>query len=197
MLVMERSEGQRNLDQKETGLEQGLAACVEPWSMVIKGVDALSQSKAGMKRVGRPGGPSSGPCQHGVDAKAFTGRGAARRLREAQEAVDNIRHDMQEIAAATNAVECKTFYLCVHRRDATQQHSLRWRATGASASHLNLCEMPGLFDQCPFDAAQWYRKAHALALDLNAREIKARAELREAKRCAALDSTFDASFKQI
>lgn len=191
MLILERAELDQGVGQGATNLELNQPQGNEAWGMVVKGVNDMGVTKV------RPGHEAQDEmswaetCQQRVDAKAFTGRGAARRLRDARETVDSIHAEMRQLAAATNAVEGKTFYLCLHRRNATMQCSLRWRATGASATHLTWAEMEALFARYPYDAARWYRQVHVTALDLNAREIAARAAHRDAKTYAEIESNLN------
>lgn len=188
MLILERAELDPGMGQKATHLELNQPHGNEAWGMVVKGVNDMVMGKTTGQQEVQAEMSWNETCQHRVDAKAFTGRGAARRLREARETVDNIHAEMRQLAATTNGVPGKTFYLCVHRRNATDQCSLRWRATGASAAHLTWAEMEPLFAQYPYEAAQWYREANATALELNAREIAARAALRDAKTYAEIES---------
>jgi hypothetical protein len=141
------------------------------------------------------------PCQHVADIKAFTGRGRARRanvwidLVTLRAELDQIRQEMDDLAAASRAVPGFSFYLTIHRRPDPdrripyRQHSIRWREV-ASTRHMSWDEMPARFEQQLPALTQWYRDATALAMRLNAEESITRAALRAAERYMELAQQF-------
>jgi hypothetical protein len=121
------------------------------------------------------------PCQHQVDAKAFTGRGAQRRLREARQRVDSVHREMEQLARLSRALPGRVMYLCVHRRARTGQATLRWRQAGALAPHLPWPQVTRLLLACAPALADWYRAMNAAVRRLNGAEKQARASLRSAR----------------
>ena len=115
-------------------------------------------------------------CQQGADTKAFTGRGRARVRRNAE--LDRIHEAMVELAALTTQVPGRGFYLIVHRRSSTGQHSLRWRGV-AGNRHLPWASMPARFDAQLPTLATWYRMVQARVEELNRAESLARMALRQ------------------
>jgi len=119
------------------------------------------------------------PGQHGVDRKAFKGRGGRRRFAAAKAAVDTVHDDMRKLAAATKSIKAKRIYLAIHVRSATGQMSLRWRRAGTTnTSHIAWHALDEMLTALPPDLVQWYRKVNALAIALNGDEKHARAVLR-------------------
>jgi hypothetical protein len=125
--------------------------------------------------------PASMPCQHRVDAKAFTGRGAHRRLREARQRVDSLHREMEQLARLSLTLPGRVMYLCVHRRTRTGQATLRWRQAGALAPHLPWPQVSKLLLACPPALADWYRAMNAAVRRLNGAEKQARAAWRVAR----------------
>ena len=121
-------------------------------------------------------------CQHDADVKPFTGRGAGRRQRQAQETVDKIHAQMRQLADLTKTIKGRRLYLALHTRTATGQASLRWRQAGfvAKTSHIAWHDLEQWLAPLDWELAQWYRSANASARELNKREKEARAALREA-----------------
>jgi hypothetical protein len=124
----------------------------------------------------------SPPCQPDADAKAFTGRGEAE-TRQAQARVDRIHRRQEELSRLTRRVRGRTFYLSVHRRKATGQIHLRWRAAGAGphAGHIPWAAIHARFAQLPGALREWYEHLHRHAIELNRRELEARLALRHAR----------------
>ena len=133
------------------------------------------------RRVPGPAASTSEPCQQRVDAKAFTGRGVLRRLREARARVDSLHGEMRELAKLTVAMPGRTMYLCMHRRARTGQVALRWRQSGVAAPHLPWPEVARLLSLYPPGLGDWYRSVNATARRLNGAEKQARASLRAAR----------------
>jgi hypothetical protein len=121
------------------------------------------------------------PCQQRVDAKAFTGRGTLRRIRDAHERVDSLHREMAALAGLTLAIPGRAMYLCLHRRAATGQVSLRWRQSGALAPHIAWPEVARLLLGYPPAMAAWYGAVNVTVRRLNANEQQARAALRAAR----------------
>ena len=120
-------------------------------------------------------------CQHRVDAKAFTGRGAQRRLREARQRVDSVHREMEQLARLSSTLPGRVMYLCMHRRTRTGQATLRWRQAGALAPHLPWPEVGKLLLACPPALADWYRAMTAAVRRHNGAEKQARAAWRAAR----------------
>ncbi|NMF87022.1 hypothetical protein [Aromatoleum petrolei] len=125
----------------------------------------------------------SPPCQPDADTKAFTGRGGAPAdLRQAQARVDKIYRQQEDLSRLTRRVRGRTFYLSVHRRKATGQVHLRWRAAGAGAraGHIPWGAIDAYFAQLPGALREWYERIHRRVIELNRRELEARLALRHA-----------------
>lgn len=130
------------------------------------------------RRCGNP------PCQQDADTKAFTGRGGAPAdLRLARARVDTIHRQQEDLSRLTRRVRGRTFYLSVHRRKATGQIHLRWRAAGAGAraGHIPWGTIDAHFARLPGALREWYERIHRHAIELNRREIEARLALRHAR----------------
>lgn len=126
----------------------------------------------------------STPCQQDADAKAFTGRGGALAdARQAQARVDKIHHQQEDLSRLTRRVRGRSFYLSVHRRKATGQLHLRWRAAGAGprAGHIPWGAIHTHFARLPGALREWYERTHRRAIELNRREIEARLALKHAR----------------
>ncbi|NMG42314.1 hypothetical protein GPA22_01000 [Aromatoleum toluvorans] len=120
------------------------------------------------------------------DAKAFTGRGGTpTELRQAAARVDRIHRAQDDLSRLTRRVRGRTFYLSLHRRKATGQVHLRWRAAGAGphAGHIPWDKIDAYFVQLPGTLREWYERTHRRALELNRREIEARLALKHARQC--------------
>jgi hypothetical protein len=128
------------------------------------------------------GRASGEDCQQCVDTKAFkafTGRGRAGLVdvRRLEADLGRIHAAMDELARASKTVPGRSFYLSVHRRANTGQHSLRWR-NAVDNRHLPWDRMPGLFAlQLPALAA-WYVTFQARIETVNREECAARLALR-------------------
>jgi len=122
--------------------------------------------------------------QHGVDPKRFTGKGAARQERDAQNAVDKVHGEMADLIKLTHSVPGRLVQLCLHHRTKTTQKSLRWR-DAVSGDHLPWDGMELRFAAFPAHVAKWYREVDQLARQLNEREKSARYVLKAAKRLSA------------
>lgn len=118
-------------------------------------------------------------CQQRVDAKAFTGKGAQRALRDLQARIEAVHCEMRELVQPTLAVPGKAMYLCLHRRSRTGQLVLRWRQCGATAPHMSWHEVDRLLSSYPPVLRHWYRDVDMAARRLNRAEKRARAALRE------------------
>ena len=154
-------------------LNMPVAAAMHPsWAEIEEAEDSSTY----------PHRDSDALCQHGADAKPFTGRGAGRRQRQAQEAVDKIHAQMRQLAELTKTIKGRRLYLAVHTRSATGQTSLRWRQVGfvRKTSHIAWHDLERWLAPLDWTLAQWYRAADASARDLNRREKAARAALRAA-----------------
>lgn len=124
--------------------------------------------------------------QQHVDLKPFKGRGAGRRLREAQEAVDKIHEEMRQLAELSKSVKGRQIYLTVHARASSGQASLRWRRAGTveKTSHIAWRDLEQWLAPLEWELAQWYRTTNATAVALNEQEKDARAALRTAETLA-------------
>ncbi|NMG76836.1 hypothetical protein [Aromatoleum diolicum] len=115
------------------------------------------------------------------DAKAFTGRGEApTEVRLAAARVDRIHRAQDDLSRLTRRVRGRTFYLALHRRTATGQVQLRWRAAGPRAGHIPWNAIHTRFAQLPGALREWYERTHQRAIELNQREIEARLALKHA-----------------
>ncbi|QTQ30073.1 Uncharacterized protein pbN1_00800 [Aromatoleum bremense] len=122
--------------------------------------------------------------QQECDAKAFTGRGGTPTdVRQAAASVDRIHRAQDDLSRLTRRVRGRTFYLSLHRRKATGQVHLRWRAAGAGprAGHIPWGAIHAHFAQLPGALREWYERTHRRALELNQCEIEARLALRHAQ----------------
>lgn len=127
------------------------------------------------------GGPVR--CQPDADAKAFKafkGRGATGgKLARLQAELEHIRTEQRNLSVVTRQVAGRQFYLTVHRRGATGQHSLRWRmANMRQGGHLAWGAMPQQFASLPDQLRDWYGRINDSALTLNEAEMRARQSLR-------------------
>lgn len=126
-------------------------------------------------------GAAQEACQHCVDVKGFTGRGAARKLRKAQEDVDKVHGVMRQLADLTKSIKDRRVYLAVHNRGKTGQLSLRWRRAGVSnTSHVAWHQLNDYIRDLSPDLANWYTTVNEMALALNIQEKSNRSALREA-----------------
>ncbi|MBW8831359.1 MAG: hypothetical protein JF606_18435 [Burkholderiales bacterium] len=122
--------------------------------------------------------------QHGVDPKRFTGKGAARQERDAQDEVDKVHAEMVDLIKLTHSIPGRLVQLCLHHRTKTTQKSLRWR-DAVSGGHLPWDGMELRFAACGAHVAKWYREVDHLARQLNEREKSARYVLKATKRLSA------------
>lgn len=127
------------------------------------------------------GGPIC--CQPVADAKAFKafkGRGAmGAKLAHLRAELDRIHAEQHNLSVVTRQVAGRQFYLAVHRRTATGQHSLRWRlANMRRGGHLAWGEMPQQFASLPDQLRDWYGRINDSAHELNEAELRARQSLR-------------------
>ena len=137
--------------------------------------------------------------QHRVDIKAFKGRGTpqaapaplvpaatgSRPVRDALAAVERLHVEMANLAALTQEIRARHVHLCLHRRHATQQVSLRWRRCDTEGAHVPWRLVPDVL-RCDSPALQhWYSEVDRKARELNEQEIAARHALKRAQRDAA------------
>lgn len=137
--------------------------------------------------------------QHRVDIKAFKGRGTpqaapypvvpgpggSRALRDALAAVEHLQVAMASLVALTHEIRGRHVHLCLHRRKATGQVSLRWRRCDTEGAHVPWQDVPQVL-RCGTPALQhWYSEVDRKARDLNKQEIEARHALKWARRDAA------------
>ena len=131
-----------------------------------------------MATSGRAKGGLGEHCQHGVDVKAFTGRGSKaptlRHLRQARADVEGVLTEMAALVALTLQVPGHPMYLCLHRRASSGQTALRWRRSGAVARHLSWAQVEAAIRAMPPAYATWYAQVDEAARGLNAREMAAR-----------------------
>lgn len=129
--------------------------------------------------------PAAGACQHGVDAKAFTGKGEGRPLRLARLHVDSVHREMVQVAADSVQIGGGMLYLTVHRRTLPSglQLMLRWRGYSVMPAesnlrsrhvHLSWAEARERIDVQPYRAQQALKVLDLRAKDLNRREQEAR-----------------------
>lgn len=85
---------------------------------------------------------------------------------------------MDHLATLTTQVPGRGFYLIVHRRSSTGQHSLRWRCV-AGNRHLPWASMPARFAAQLPALATWYRTVQDRVEALNRDESLARLALRQ------------------
>lgn len=134
-------------------------------------------------------GAGIGARQHRIDRKAFKGRGAARELMKARQAVDKVHEDMRNLAEATKSIKGRTFYLALHARAATGQLSLRWRKAGATdTSHIPWDTLEEYFSKLPDELVHWYQTVNQVAISLNAQEKLNRSVLKYAAETAQINS---------
>jgi hypothetical protein len=154
-------------------LKKPVAAAMHPsWTEIELAAESSTYRRSGIDTT----------CQHGADVKPFTGRGAGRRQRQAQEDVDKLHAQMRQLADLTKTIKGRRIYLALHTRTATGQLSLRWRQVGfvEKTSHIPWRDLEQWLAPLDWALVQWYRSADASARDLNRREKEARAMLRSA-----------------
>lgn len=101
------------------------------------------------------------------------------RLAHLQSELDRIHAEQKNLSLVTRQVAGRQFYLAVHRRSVTGQHSLRWRmANMKRGGHLAWSEMPQLFAAQPHQLRDWYRRINETALMLNESEVRMRGSVR-------------------
>lgn len=88
---------------------------------------------------------------------------------------------MALIADRTLEVPGHAIRLCVHRRAAFEQVSLRWRLSHGTRAHLSWSEVALRIASYPKALMLWYQQANVLSQQLNAKEREARAMLRKAR----------------
>jgi hypothetical protein len=115
-------------------------------------------------------------CQHGVDVKAFKGKGARDLLSSYQKTVDG----MYELAASTKSVAARSMLLVVHRRAGTGQASLRWRMNYGGWRHVKWGDalVEGLLDRMSVDWRSFYVASNGMAVELNKQEMSLRQQIR-------------------
>lgn len=142
-----------------------------------------------MKRpMGAIAGTGVDDCQHGVDTKAFKGRGALRDVRDVSADVDKVRGEMEALVTLSMREPGLPLRLSVHFRSSSGQWSLRWRSTGVVGKHVSWEDAELIAGAMPIAAAQWYADMTDRARLLNQNEMELRAQLRSARKRAGLDS---------
>jgi hypothetical protein len=142
-------------------------------------------------------GASAG-CQPDVDLKAFTGKGEARPLlptgkglprtvRLALAELDRVHQAMKVLAQSTLGVARGQLYLVAHVRSSTGQQSLRWRGRRAvngvtKTAHLSWEEAAARIETLPYSVKVSMEQWNDQAIELNAGEKTARAELSRLQR---------------
>lgn len=114
----------------------------------------------------------TGVRQHGVDGKAFKGKG------EVVAQLKAIHEAMGALSGESKDVPGKTVFLELHRRHQTGQVSLRWRAAFGNWRHLDWADVQGLLQGRPLEWVEFYARLQSQAEVLNAREIEARQAVR-------------------
>ncbi|MBW8833373.1 MAG: hypothetical protein JF606_29165 [Burkholderiales bacterium] len=152
---------------------------------VVVSIDAMGQKDSGAAAVGARF-DAEPVCQHGVDVKAFTGKGTPRAVRLATKAVDDIHARMRNLALDSVKLGKKVLYLTVHMRSQTNQHSLRWRGyvvVGGRGvyKHLTWDEAAQRIEQQPYALQVQLQLWNAQARDLNQAEQVARTELKRVR----------------
>lgn len=192
-----RAVGQRHLVVPSTGpgplVEQddsnALSAAPTPVfdkpGAVLVSVEAMGQKDSGCAAVGARF-DAHPMCQHGVDVKAFTGKGTPRTVRLATKAVDGIHARMRDLAQDSVKLGKKVLYLTVHMRSQTNQHSLRWRGyvvVGGRGvyKHLTWDEAAQRIGQQPYALQVQLQLWNAQARELNQAEQVARTELKRVR----------------
>lgn len=121
-------------------------------------------------------------CQSTSDAKALTGRGTLRDLRQLVDGLREIETQMVELAKASLAGSPTVgAFLAVHRKTETGHVHLRWRRSGMAGRHLGLDDVRALVATNP-TAMQWVTDCWAKASSLNAGHLEIRQQLRAARR---------------
>lgn len=120
-------------------------------------------------------------CQERVDAKAFTGRGKLRDLRQLIASLDVVQTRMEELATASKQLNGAAIYLIVHHRNSSGYTFLRWRERGGSNRHLSWPDVEKLIQTYPRSHQQWVRAASALADELNGEHLEHRKAIKAAR----------------
>ena len=128
-------------------------------------------------------GPSAGgeSCQERVDAKAFTGRGSHRELRQLQAEVDRLDGLMRQLSAASKQVEGAQIYLMLHHRHATGYQFLRWREVAGAKRHLSGEQGEAIYSRYAAPLRPWYEDIAAQARQVNEDHLKRRREIRSTR----------------
>lgn len=101
------------------------------------------------------------------------------KLAHLQWELDRIHAEQRTLSVVTRQVAGRQFYLAVHRRSLTGQHSLRWRmANMKRGGHLAWSDMPQHFAAQPHQLRDWYRRINETALTLNESEVRVRGSIR-------------------
>ena len=124
--------------------------------------------------------PSAGgeSCQERVDAKAFTGRGSHRELRQLQAEVDRLDGLMRQLSAASKQVEGAQIYLMLHHRHATGYQFLRWREVAGAKRHLSWEQGEAIYSRYAAPLRPWYEDIAAQARQVNEDHLKRRREIK-------------------
>lgn len=163
-----------------------------------RGVPAAAETLEQTRKRAESGGGAHR--QHRVDIKAFKGRGTpqaasshvvpsasgSRVLRDAHAAVERLHVEMANLVALTQEIRGRHVHLCLHRRSATQQVSLRWRCCNTEGAHVPWRQVPDVLRSDSPALQHWYAEVDRRARDLNEQEIAARHALKKAQRVAAL-----------
>ena len=138
-----------------------------------RGEDHAVNSSMGRDLSG--GGES---CQERVDAKAFTGRGSHRELRQLQAEVDRLDGFMRQLSAASKQVEGAQIYLMLHHRHATGYQFLRWREVAGAKRHLSWEQGEAIYSRYAAPLRPWYEDIAAQARQVNEDHLKRRREIK-------------------
>lgn len=117
-------------------------------------------------------------CQERVDAKAFTGRGSHRELRQLQAEVDRIDGLMRQLSAASKQIDGAQIYLMLHQRHATGYQFLRWREVGGAKRHLSWEQGKAIYSRYTAPLRPWYEDIAAQARQANEDHLKRRREIK-------------------
>ena len=117
-------------------------------------------------------------CQEAIDAKAFTGRGSLRELRQMIAGLDEVEQRMYELSSTSKALIDTRLYLVVHQRSSTGYMFLRWRERAGGNRHLPWERSNALIEAHSPPQRRWCTEATEYALALNQQHLTLRERLK-------------------
>lgn len=110
-------------------------------------------------------------CQVALDAKAFTGRGNLRELRQLTTAIGAVEQRMEALSSASKTLVNAGMYLVMHRHRRSGYTFLRWRERSGANRHLPWDEAAARLANQPAAQQRWCSEASSLASHLNTEHL--------------------------